>query len=228
MNELVFTARLMTMPHRLQTHVPPPSLLAPAWLSLAIFWVICFSSFNAVAESTDQHSTSTPPARVQCLPDQIGFLRAKLQGSINRELSWAGSTLDCTGSVRPEGEGVRLRFSQATEKHAPLTLLFGISKLHPSESGAALPVNVTVIVEGQGQFFATQSENKCTLDEVKQTPLSSMTSESLAYQITARGFCTQPAREVNGDRSILMSWFDFSGRIDLDNHDTSTPSAEQP
>jgi len=149
-----------------------------------------------------------------------------LQGSINRELSWTSPTLECTGSVRPEGDGIRLRFNPVPASENPLTILFGISKLHPGESGTALPVNVTVIVEGQGQFFATQNENKCTLDEVKQSLLTVASSQDHAYQVTARGFCTQPARALNGDGSILISWFDFSGRLDLDTAHTANSPTE--
>ena len=192
----------------------------------AIFCLLSVFALHSRVASAESSDTSSAPTATQCLPHEAGFLRAKLQGSINRELSWTSPTLECTGSVRPEGDGIRLRFNPAPDSENPLMILFGISKLHPGESGTALPVNVTVIVEGQGQFFATQNENKCTLDEVKQSVLAVASSQDHAYQVTARGFCTQPARALNGDGSILISWFDFSGRLDLDTENTANSPTE--
>jgi hypothetical protein len=33
--------------------------------------------------------------------------------------------------------------------------------------------------------------------------------------VTARGFCTEPARAVRGKGAVLLSRFDYSGRVDF-------------
>jgi hypothetical protein len=98
-------------------------------------------------------------------------------------------------------------------------LLFGIGALREGQSAKALPVNVTVIREGLGEFYSTQGDNKCTLDDVRQEPLVGIPRRSRSYRIIARGFCTHPARAVRGEGVILLSRFDYVGRIDFDNED---------
>ena len=59
--------------------------------------------------------------------------------------------------------------------------------------------------EGSGQFFATQGEDKCALDSVTQVPVP---GDATLYRLEGRGYCTQPARRVGGDGSVLVSRFD--------------------
>jgi len=154
-------------------------------------------------------------AQVQCLPGGDGYLRARLNGAINAELNW-DNAIECAGSVRPDG-GVRLRFSHADKtSNAALVLLFGISGLHEGAAAKALPVNVTVIREGSGEFYSTQGDSRCTIDEVHQQPLSGVPLRKRSYRVEARGFCTQPARAVNGEASVLITRFDFAGRAEFE------------
>jgi hypothetical protein len=103
-------------------------------------------------------------------------------------------------------------------------LLFGIAGLREGQSARTLGVNLTVIREGTGEFYSTQGDDKCMLDEVSQQPLIGIPHKSRSYRIVARGFCTEPARAVRGEGVILISRFDFAGRIDFDTEDASTPS----
>jgi hypothetical protein len=114
--------------------------------------------------------TAKPDLQIQCLPEGGAFLRARLSGAINSELSWNDRDLSCAGSVRPNDEGIRLRFAAANGKKR-LVLLFGIAGLKEGQSGKALPANLTIIREGSGEFYGTQGDNKCTIDEVSQQPL---------------------------------------------------------
>ncbi len=168
-------------------------------------------------KQVQQPEPNTPNAvQVQCLPEDAAFLRARLNGSIDAELSWNGQQLSCAGSVRPNNGGIRLRFAAPGNNGAPtLVLLFGISGLKEGASGKALPVNVTIMREGTGEFFGTQGDNKCTIDEIHQEPLQGIPLRQRAYRITARGFCTQPARALNGEGSVLITRFDFAGRADF-------------
>ena len=94
--------------------------------------------------------------------------------------------------------------ARATDRIAVL-LVFGIAPLRPGESARNVPVNVTVVREGAGQFFATQGEDKCALDAVTQVPVE---GDPTRYRLEGRGYCTQPARAVGGDGAVLLSRFD--------------------
>ena len=102
-----------------------------------------------------------------------------------------------------------------------LVLLFGIANLKEGVSARALPVNVTVIRQGTGEFYGTQGDDKCTLDEVLQDPVAGIPLRNRMYHVTARGFCIQPARSLRGDGAVLITRFDFSGRIDFSEADTA-------
>jgi hypothetical protein len=128
--------------------------------------------------------------------------------------------------VRPDG-GIRVRFSRNEADGSRLVLLFGVAGLREGQSAKALPVNVTVIREGKGEFYSTQGDNKCTLDEVKQEPLVGIPHRSRSYRITARGFCTHPARAVRGEGVILLSRFDYAGRVDFDDEDSDSENTEE-
>lgn len=178
---------------------------------------------HAQQTSMSPDNVGTQPGAVQpavCLPDGRGYLRARLSGVVKAELDWGNENMECTGAVRPDG-GIRVRFSRNDEVDGgPLVLLFGIAGLREGKAAKALPVNVTVIREGKGEFYSTQGDNKCTLDEVKQEPLVGIPHRSRSYRITARGFCTNPARAVRGDGVILLSRFDYVGRVDFDSEDS--------
>lgn len=166
----------------------------------------------------DDNATSAAPASI-CLPDGSGFLKARLSGAVQTELVWGNEGTECTGAVRPDG-GIRIRFSHKDgADDQRLVLLFGVAGLREGQSAKALPVNVTVIREGLGEFYSTQGDNKCTLDQVRQEPLVGVPHRTRSYRIVARGFCTHPARAVRGDGVILLSRFDFSGRVDFDSED---------
>ncbi len=168
-----------------------------------------------------------------CVAGAPGYLRARLAGAIQAELDWGSAGTECSGSVRPADGGVRMRFSRSErgvedkadgqDDSGPgaLVLVFGIAGLREGESAQALPVNLTVIREGRGEFYSTQGDDKCMLDEVSQQPIAGLANRSRAYRIVARGYCMEPARAVRGHGAVLLSRFDYAGRVDFD-----TPDAE--
>jgi len=195
---------------------------APATISLAA------KSNNQVhdkhVDAPNSSSSTSADVQVQCLPAGGAYLRARLNGTINTELSWNDRNLSCVGSVRPNGEGIRLRFAAANGP-SRLVLLFGITGLKEGQSGKALPANLTIIREGSGEFYGTQGDNKCTIDDISQQPLQGVPLRQRAYRVVARGFCTQPARALNGDGAILVTRFDFVGRADFVSDDDSSGSS---
>jgi hypothetical protein len=136
----------------------------------------------------------------------------------------------CTGATRPNG-GVRMRFSHAfaseSNAQAQLVLLFGIPGLREGLAGKNLPVNLTIIREGTGKFYGTRGDDKCMIEQLDQTAIAGIPQRNRSYRVTARGFCSQPARAITGEGAVLVSRFDFTGRIDFSEEDSGpeTPVA---
>jgi hypothetical protein len=95
-----------------------------------------------------------------------------------------------------------------------LVLVFG-AKLSEGKSARMMPVNVTIMREGAGEFFSTQGDDKCTLERVTQQPIVGIPHRARAYRVVVRGFCTEPARAVRGQGAVMVSRFDFAGRVDF-------------
>ena len=151
-----------------------------------------------------------------CLPSGDGFLRARLAGAVRAELDWGNEGTECTGAVRPTDGGIRMRFSRKPSVKAAsdqLVLVFG-AKLSEGKSTHMLPVNLTIMREGAGEFFSTQGDDKCTLEQVTQEPIAGVPRRARVYRVVVRGFCTEPARAVRGQGSVLVSRFDVAGRVD--------------
>lgn len=162
-----------------------------------------------------------PALRVECLPDGGGYLYARLSGAIEKELRWENEGTECSGAMRPTDGGIRMRFGRLEpESGVKIVLVFGIAELREGRAAKALPVNVTVILEGTGEFYGTQGDDKCMLDDVRQEPIVGIPHRSRSYRVIARGFCTEPARAVQGQGVVLLSRFDFAGRVDFEAEDT--------
>ena len=180
--------------------------------------IACKGHAQAQAAEAPKAAPATP---AKCLPAGNGYLRARLAGALNTELNWGNEGTECTGAVRPTDGGIRMRFSRTDGQHK-LVLVFGIAQLAEGKSARNLPVNVTLIREGAGEFFSTQGDDKCTLDRVTQDAIVGIPHRSRSYRVTARGFCTEPARAVRGKGSVLLSRFDYSGRVDFGDEDQQT------
>ena len=113
-----------------------------------------------------------------------------------------------------------MRFGHAFAKEGQrLVLVFGIPGLREGKDARLLPVNVTVIREGAGEFFGTQGDDKCTIDSLRQEAIAGIPLRNRRYRVIASGFCTQPARALTGEGSILITRFDFAGRVDYSEQD---------
>jgi hypothetical protein len=143
------------------------------------------------------------------MPAAEGSLNARLQGALEAEIDWSGSEPQCKGSLRPDGDGVRLIYKGPLPE-GPLLVVIGIGPLRAGESARNVPVNLTLVREGTGRFFATQGNDKCAMDEVRQEP----TGEPQVYRLTGRGYCIQPARAIGGEGAVLMSRFDVMALVD--------------
>lgn len=190
---------------------------APALLCALVVAVVCKVHAQDAVDPSQRATDATAVA--QCLPGGDGYLKARLTGALNAELNWGNEGTECTGAVRPTDGGIRVRFTSATPETGKLVIVFGIAKLREGQSAKAVPVNVTVIREGAGEFYGTQGDDKCMLDDVKQTPIVGIPHRTRSYRIVARGFCTEPARAIRGKGAVLISRFDYAGRVDFDESD---------
>jgi hypothetical protein len=182
-------------------------------------------------EPADSQPPAPAPTTVQCLPGGDGYLRARLSGAMNTELQWDNAGTECAGAVRPTDGGIRMRFTRADgPSGGKLVLVFGIAALAEGRAARNVPVNVTLIREGQAAFYSTQGDDKCTLDQVRQEPIVGIPRRLRSYRVVARGFCTQPARAVRGEGAIMLSRFDLAGRVDFggDEPAEDDPATDQP
>ena len=164
-----------------------------------------------------------PPAPMSaCLPDGSGFLRARLKGDIELDIDWRGDAVNCAGMPRPDGLGLRVRFAGGGERK--LALLFAAPRLGAGESATAVPVNVTVVEEGAARIYGTLGADKCLLDRVTQSRLAGPDLPPDTWRIEARGFCTEPARAPVGNARVLVTTFEFVGRVSFG----EDPGAEPP
>lgn len=197
----------------------------------AAVWLGCVV---ACAATCKVHAQAAPDPRntyttARCLPDGSGYFRARLAGKLETELDWGNQELQCTGAVRPTDQGIRMRFVGRTKSGEQLAIVIGIARLREGKSAMAVPVNVTLIREGSGEFYGTQGDDKCMLDRVTQHPLVGIPNRVRLYRVVARGFCIEPARAVRGQGSILISRFDYAGRVDFGEPATEPPDeSRQP
>ena len=177
--------------------------------------------------------SAAPAPSTSCLPGERGFLRLSLRGAIDQDLNWRGGDLQCEGGARPAGNGLRVSFAgPADSKGLKLRIVFGIAA-HPGVSALTqLPTNITAIVEGQGQLYATQGDGKCQVESLVQQALVSATREPQtqtrghAYRIAARGYCVDPATTLDGSGRLYINRFDFAGVANFEDNDLHASSEE--
>jgi len=168
------------------------------------------------------------PAAERCLPGKAGFLSMRLRGSIEADVEWREPELDCTGMPRPDGRGMRLRFSGPLPGAAELAIVFAAPELGMGISAHGVPVNVTLLDETGQRIYGTQGDSRCMFDEVEQLALTEPSLPPQSYRVSARGFCTVPARALDGDGAVLLTRFDFTGLVTFSKQDGAAPESLPP
>jgi hypothetical protein len=181
------------------------------------------STFAALWAAVALSTAATPeaPSKTQtpaCLESGDGYLRATLGGAVDAHLDWPNSGTRCEGESREKPPGVRLSFQRAAGTAPNLLLVFGLTGVKQGESAREVKANLTVIVQGTSRIYGTLGDSRCTVDSLTQRPLNA----AGAYRIEARGFCTQPAHAVRGKGDVLVSTFEFAGRVNFATETTST------
>lgn len=153
-----------------------------------------------------QEPPAPAAASAACVPGGQGFLRARLRGAIDADIDWRDADMHCEGSLRPDGSGLRLAIVGPLKASGQmLRFVFGIDTAGP---GSHAPTNLTLIVEGAQQLYATRGDDKCTTDSLERSDIG--TGPDTRQRVIARGFCTGPAATLDGSGRVLVERFDFS------------------
>lgn len=157
------------------------------------------------------------PASRGCIASGGGLLQAQLRGALTADVNWRNEDMQCEGGPRPDERGLRMTLAGPLPGDADkrqLRFIFGIdSKDVASGVAQALPTNVTVILEGGGQMFATRGDNHCAVEKLERTPLPAAHVE----RIHVRGYCTDPATGLTEDARLLIPTFEFTGVVNTGN-----------
>lgn len=135
-----------------------------------------------------------------------GSLQAALFGSLETSVSWTGSEMLCENMLRPNNEGVRLRFVGEIEGEK-LALIIAIPGLSRGETGVELPSNITTTVEGSGRFFSTPDLDSCWTDISTQTLLADTPD---TFLLSGTLYCVAPLGEVNGNAAVSIPELAFT------------------
>jgi hypothetical protein len=195
---------------------------------VAIHWPVVLWMAGAVsgaAAATDDSVTATggdagTPQSALCRNAPEGYLRMRLQGAIDADLDWSAADQQCLGALRPGGNGIRLIYKGSTEAGEPLLVVIGAGPLAEGEQARHVAANMTIVLEDGGPFYSTRGDDKCALDEVSQ---EAVPPRAHRYRVSARGYCTQPARAIAGDGSVFVSRFDLVALVD---YGPEKPAAE--
>lgn len=178
--------------------------------------------------------SASAPTASQCLPSGNGYLSARIRGALNLDIDWRNSQLECEGGARPDGKGLRLSFAGPVHSDGRrLRLVFGIASATEGAAAQALPTNLTVMFEGEQRLFATRGEDRCTVDDLRQERIGALDDKARLWRVIARGFCVAPANALSGEERILVTRFDFAGRVTFEPAaapptPVTTPSASNP
>jgi hypothetical protein len=163
----------------------------------------------------------SPPAAAGCIADGGGALQAQLRGALVADLNWRNADMTCEGGLRPDGQGLRVTMAGPlpVPDGAPprkLRFIFGVDP-HDIAAGAAqaLPTNLTVILEGEKQIFATQGDEHCAVELLERSPLPAAKGRQRS-RVHARGYCLDPAANLAGDARLHVPTFEFTGVADTE------------
>jgi hypothetical protein len=180
-------------------------------------------SFTHVASAAGPTNQSAAAA-AGCFSVGGGYLRARIRGALDLDLNWKNEEMHCEGGPRPPGKnnssnGVRVSIGGPLRGAHRIRLVFGIAGVGEGREGKALPTNVTVLFEGESRVFATQGDDKCTVDSLTQERVETLGPGPAVYRVVARGFCIGPATSLTREERMIITSFDFAGRVEFSDDD---------
>jgi len=152
-----------------------------------------------------------------------------MRGALDLDLDWKDAQMQCEGGPRPSGNGVRVSIGgPARGEGRRIRIVFGIAGVPEGGTGTTLRTNVTILFEGESRIFATKGDDKCTVDSLTQRRVETLGDDRAIYRVEARGFCLGPATSLSRDERILLTSFDFAGRVEFGDDDRHDTKSEKP
>jgi hypothetical protein len=148
-----------------------------------------------------------------CLPGGDGNFEADIRGALTADLRWSNADMQCDGSPHPDGRSIRMTIAGPLPgTPSRLRFIFGI-ELHDTASGVAqaFPTNLTVLVEGGQQLYATRGHEKCAVETLQRTPLTG--NNGKLDRVKVRGYCIDPASDMAGTARLLVTTFSFTALL---------------
>ena len=143
-----------------------------------------------------------------------------MRGALDLDLNWSNAEMQCEGGPRPSGNGIRVSIGgPARGDGRRVRLVFGIAAIREGTGGETLPTNVTILFEGERRIFATQGDDKCTVDSLVQERVEVLGPGRAVYRVVARGFCLGPATGMAREERVILTSFDFAGRVEFSDDD---------
>jgi hypothetical protein len=199
--------------------------LAAAW-NVALATACALTAAAATPTSASAPSASDPTP-VGCFSSGNGYLRARLRGALDLDLDWKNAEMECAGGPRPAGNGIRVSIGGPLRGDGRrIRMVFGIAGVGEGAAGETLRTNVTLLFEGEQRVFATQGDDKCTVDSLSQQRVEPVGGPRAVYRVIARGFCLGPASSLSRDERVFVTSFDFAGRIEFGDDDRHGKSAK--
>lgn len=177
----------------------------------------------AACKDVPRQASADEAAKAGCLPDGGGRLEAALRGAMEADITWDNAAMECDGDLRPDGSGLRITVAgplpatlsgsstagDAGNAARRLRFIFGID-LEDTAAGPAqaLPTNLTVIIEGGEQLYATRGSELCAVEGLERVA----TGEA-SERVSARGYCLGPASDLAGETRLLVPTFSFTARV---------------
>jgi hypothetical protein len=181
-------------------------------------WILYFAAapLGQAAETNVPAAGAIATRPSGCLAAGNGYLRARIRGALNLDINWRNAQIQCDGGERPDGHGIRVSFAGPVRSGGRrLRMVFGVETTAEGAAGRALPTNLTVIFEGEQRLYTTRGDDRCTVDQLQQERLGGPDPSQRSYRVIASGFCVLPANALAGDEHILVTRFDFAGRVDF-------------
>lgn len=153
-------------------------------------------------------------------------MRARIRGAVDLDLNWKNDEMLCEGGPRPSGNGIRVSIGGPVRGDGHrIRLVFGISQVIENRGGERLPTNLTILFEGEKRIFATQGDDKCTVDSLTQERVEGLDPERAVYRVVGRGFCLGPATSLSRAERVIVTSFDFAGRVEFSDDDRHASKA---
>jgi hypothetical protein len=194
-------------------------MLQHAWVAARVAGLFVLSAQAATA-APPANSVGNATTRTGCFIAGDGYLRARLRGAVSLDLDWKDAQMQCEGGPRPSGNGVRVSIGGPLRAEGRrIRMVFGIGGVGEGRGGEALRTNITVLFEGEKRVFATQGDDKCTVDSLTQQRVETLGPGLAVYRVVARGFCLGPATSLSRDERLFLTSFDFAGRVEFSDDD---------